>query len=245
VRMKATDIMTSQVITVTSDASVLEAARLMLQNRIIGLPVVDSHGQLVGIVTEGDFLRRAETGTERRRARWHEFLLGPGRLASDYVHSHGRRVEEVMSPDPRTVDENTPLDEVVHQMERHHIKRLPVMRDDRLVGIITRANLVRALASLVREAPPAQADDQAIRERVLAELDRQPWKPIDVSVVVRQGEVDLSGIITDERQRQALIVAVENVPGVKAVHDHVAWVEPMSGMVLYSQEDEAAAAPRP
>ena len=240
--MKASDIMTPRVITVTPDASIQEAARLMLQNRISGLPVVDSGGQLMGIVTEGDILRRAETGTERRRARWLEFLLGPGRLAADYVHSHGRKVEQVMTPDPRTVSEDTLLEEVVHQMERRRIKRLPVMRGSQLVGIISRANLISALASLARQAPPAERDDQAIRERVLAELDRQPWKPIDVNVVVRNGEVDLSGIITDERQRQALKVAVENVPGVKAVHDHVAWVEPTSAMVFFPPEDDAASA---
>jgi CBS domain-containing protein len=230
------------VVTVSPDASILEAARLMLQNRISGLLVVDGRGRLTGVVTEGDFLRRAETDTDRRRSRWLEFLLGPGRLATDYVHSHGRKVEEVMTADPRTVSEDTPLEQVVHEMERNHIKRLPVMRGNQLVGIISRANLIRALASLVRDAPLAEGDDQAIRELVLAELDRQPWKPA-VNVVVRNGQVDLSGVITDERQRQALKVAVENVPGVKAVHDHVAFVEPMSGMVFHSPEDEAASAP--
>jgi CBS domain-containing protein len=236
--MKASDVMTPQVVTVSPDAPILEAARLMLNSRISGLPVVDSRGRLTGIVTEGDFLRRAETGTERRRSRWLEFLLGPGRLATDYVHSHGRKIEEVMTADPRTVSEDTPLEKVVHEMERNHIKRLPVMRGDQLVGIISRANLIRALASLAREAPPPREDDQAIRERILAELDRQPWKPA-VNVVVRKGQVDLSGFITDHRQRQALKVAVENVPGVKAVHDHVAFVEPTSGAVVFSPEDEA------
>lgn len=223
--MQASDIMTPGEITIGTDASILEATRLMLQNRISGLPVLDSDGKLSGIITEGDFLRRTETGTERRRTRWLEFLLGPGRLAVDYVHSHGRFVKEVMTPDPRTVSEDTPLEEVVHLMERHRIKRLPVMRGSQLVGIISRANLMHALASLAREPVLPIGDDHEIRARIMAALDQQPWKPRGLTVIVRNGEVDLSGIITDERLRQALIVAIENVPGVKAVHDHVTWID--------------------
>jgi CBS domain-containing protein len=240
--MKASDVMTPGVITVSPDASILDAARLMLHHRISGLPVVDSSGQLKGILTNRDLLQRAGTGSERRRARWLEFLLGPGRLATDYIYSHDRKVAEVMTPDPRTVSENAPLEEVVHQMGLHNVERLPVMRGNQLVGIIGRANLVRALASLAREAPSSEGDDQAVRERVLAEVDRHSWKPIDVNVVVRDGEVDLSGVIADERQRQALKVAIENVPGVKSVHDHVALIDPMSARV--SREDEAAGAAR-
>lgn len=238
--MKASDVMTRRVISVRPDTSILEAARLMLENGISGLPVVDSQGQPVGIVTEGDFLRRAETGTERHRSPWLEFLIGPGRLANEYVHSHGRKVEELMTPGPKTVAEDTPLEDVVHEMERNHIKRLPVVRDNQLVGIISRANLLHALASLARAAPPSVKDDMAIRDRVLAELDKQPWTAVGLNVVVRNGNVELSGTITDERQREALKVAVENVPGVNTVHDHVAWLEPVSGMFFYSPEDEAA-----
>jgi CBS domain-containing protein len=237
--MQASDVMTTKVITIGEDASILEAVRLMLQNGISGLPVLDGRGQLTGMVTEGDFLRRTETSTERRRPRWLEFLLGPGRLAVDYVHSHGRKVAEVMTPDPRTVSEDTPLEQVVHLMEKNRIKRVPVMRGNELVGIVSRANLVRALASLARAAPLGEGDDQAVRERVLAQLDGLPWRPVDINVVVRKGEVDVSGVIIDERQRQALRVAVENALGVKAVHDHVACVDPVSGLVFFSPEDEA------
>ena len=229
--MKASDAMTPRVITVGSDASILEAARLMLQKRISGLPVVDDEGKLIGIVTEGDFLRRAETATERKRPQWLEFLIGPGRLADEYVHSHGRKVEEIMTPDLRTVTEDTPLEAVVHIMERNHIKRLPVVRGNQLVGIISRANLLHALASLAREAPETTKDDATIRDRVLADLEKQPWNAAGINVVVRNGILELSGVIFDERQRQALKVAAENVPGVKTVHDHLAWVEPISGTV--------------
>ncbi len=237
--MKVSDVMTRPVITIRQDASILEAARLLLQKRISGLPVVDHQGKLIGIVTEGDFLRRAETATERKRPHWLEFLIGPGRIAEEYVHSHGRKIEEIMTRDPLTVNENTPLEVVVHIMERNHVKRLPVMSDDHLVGIISRANLLHALASLAREAAPSTKDDAAIRDRIFANIENQPWSGAGLNVVVRNGNVELSGAIFDERQRQALKVAAENVPGVKSVHDHIAWVEPLSGMVLGSPEDTA------
>jgi CBS domain-containing protein len=238
--MRTLDVMTRHVITVGPDTSIAEAARLMLENRISGLPVVEGRGRLIGIVTEGDFLRRTETGTTRRRSRWLEFLIGPGRLADEFVRTHGRKVEDVMTPDPRIVTEDTPLEDAVQLMERNNIKRLPVVRGDQLVGILSRANLLSALASLARIAPPAAKDDAATRVRILAELERQPWKALGLNVVVRNGNVELSGIIIDERERQALKVAAENVPGVKAVHDHLTWVEPMSGMAFASPEDEAA-----
>jgi CBS domain-containing protein len=236
--MKAHDVMTWGTITVEPEASVARAVRLMLQNNISGLPVVDAKGQLVGMVTEGDFLRRGELGTQRQRPRWLEFLLGPGRLAAEYVQSSGQKVGEIMTPEPKTITPETPLDEVVSLMERHRIKRLPVVQDGKLAGIVSRANLLHALASVAREVKAPAGDDATIRERILAECAKQPWAP-HVNVVVRDGVVGLWGVITDERERQAFIVAAENVPGVKAVHDHLAWVEPTSGMVVLSDEDEA------
>ena len=238
--MKASDIMTRRVITIGRGASIMEAVRLMLQNRISGLPVVDEKERLVGIVTEGDFLRRAETRTERGRSRWLQFLVGPGRLAAEYVHSHGRKIEEVMTPEPHTVAADTPLDQVVRLMEKHHVKRVPVVDDGRVVGIISRANLLHALVSLARDEPPAAKTDPDIRARLLTELADKPWSPARLNVVVRHGQVELSGVIVDDRSREAIKVAAENVAGVTAVHDHLVWIEPMSGVVLYSQEDEAA-----
>ena len=236
--MQAADVMTRRVITVAPDASVLQAARLMLQNRISGLPVVDARGQLVGIVTEGDFLRRAETGTERRRPSWLQFFMSSGKLAEEYVRTHGRKVEEVMSRTPQTVAEDATLEEVVRTMERAGVKRVPVLRGDKLVGIITRANLLHALASAARTMPPTAKGDAAIRDRILAEFEKLSWGTVGVSVLVRDGSVELSGTILDDRQREALKVLVENVPGVKAVHDHIVWVEPYSGMAFPSPEDE-------
>jgi CBS domain-containing protein len=226
--MKAHDVMTWGAITVEPDASVTRAVRLMLQNKISGLPVVDDEGRLVGMVTEGDFLRRGELGTQRQRPRWLEFLLGPGRLAAEYVRSSGQKVGEIMTIEPKTITPETPLDEVVLLMERHRIKRLPVVQDGKLVGIVSRANLLHALASVAREVKAPAGDDATIREQILAECARQRWAP-HVNVVVRDGVVGLWGVITDERERQAFIVAAENVPGVKAVHDHLAWAQPTSG----------------
>ena len=236
--MQVRDVMTRNVISVKADEFILSAARLMLQNRISGLPVLDASGGLVGIVTEGDFLRRGELGTTKRRPRWVEFLLGPGKLAEEYVHQSGRKVFDVMTRDPRTVSEDDTLETVVAQMERHRVKRLPVVRQGKLVGIISRANLLHALASLAREAPASSGGDAAIRDRILEALAKQHWA-LAVNVVVKNGIAELWGTIMDERERQACIVAVENVPGVKQVHDHLVWVEPMSGMAFPSAEDEA------
>jgi len=236
--MQVRDVMTRNVISVRANQSVLEAAQMMLQNKVSGLPVVDSVGALVGIVTEGDFLRRGEIGTQRQRPKWLEFLLGPGRLAAEYVHTTGRTVEEVMTPDPATVSEDDSLETVVELMERRHVKRLPVVRSGRLVGIVSRANLMDALIEHARYTHGPAPDDGAIRDRVLAAFADVHWAP-KINVAVHNGIAELSGIITDERERKALIVAAENVTGVKEVHDHLVWVEPMSGIAIPSTEDEA------
>ena len=236
--MKVVDVMTREVVSIAPEASVMEAVRLMLQHKISGLPVIDASGKLQGVVTEGDFLRRVETGTERKRSRLVEFLLGPGRLATDYVHATGRKVDEVMTPDVRTVSEDETLERVVHLMERYRIKRVPVVRGDKVVGIVTRQNLMRALASLALAEHPVAADDAAIRERLLAELKRQSWAPVGlIDVVVKDGVVKLSGALTDERERQAIRIAAENIAGVRKVEDHLVWIEPNTGVIVEAPEN--------
>ena len=235
--MQVRDVMTQNVISVSANETVLKAVRTMLQNRISGLPVIDAEGNLVGMVTEGDFLRRGEIGTQRRRPKWLEFLVGPGRLADEYVHTSGRKIEEVMTREPVTVTEGDSLETVVELMERRRIKRLPVLRDGKVVGIVSRANLMHALASLARDTE-APAGDSAIRDSILAAFGKQPWAP-QVNVVVKNGVAELWGTIMDERERRACVVTAENVAGVKEVHDHLVWVEPMSGMAFPSAEDEA------
>ena len=237
--MRVKDVMTANVICIGSDEPVLKAARLMLQNRISGLPVIDKDGELVGIVTEGDFLRRSELGTQRKRPRWLEFIVGPGKLAQEYTHSAGRKIEEIMTVDPQTISENETLEAVVKTMERRHVKRLPVTRGGRVVGIISRANLMHALASLTRDVAAPAASDVTIRNQILAAIEKQDWAP-RINVIVNAGVAELHGVITDDRERSGLIVAAENVPGVKQVRDHLVWVEPMSGMAFPSAEDEAS-----
>jgi len=241
--MKAADIMTAHPITVRPDSSVVEAVRLMLQHRFSGLPVVDAAGRVVGVVTEGDLLRRTETGTQRQRSRWIEFFVGPGKLAEEYVRASGRKVEDVMTHSVQTISGDVPLDDIVNLMERHRIKRLPVVHDGKLVGIVTRANLLHALGSVARETRPTSVDDASIRALLLRELERQNWAPIAlVDVVVRNGVVHLWGSILDERQRQGIRVAAENTRGVKGVEDHLVWVEPTSGMMVGALDGDA---PRP
>lgn len=236
--MKAKDVMSQAVVSITADANVLEAASLMLQHHISGLPVMDKD-KLVGVLSEGDFLRRGELHTQRRRSRWLQFIMGPGRTAADYIHTHGSKVSDVMSKNVKTVDENVALEDIVALMERHQIKRVPVMHQGKLVGIVTRSDLVHALVSLSRMTPTVTTDS-TIREHILAELKEEEWAPTaTASIVVHDGIVDLWGVIMDERQRQAFKVAVENVPGVKAVKDHLVWIGPTSGVIVEPQETAA------
>ncbi len=237
--MRTHQVMTRNVITVGTAASIVEAANMMLEKHVSGLPVVDETGKLVGIVSQGDFIRRAEIGTQRKRGRWLKFLLGPGRAASDFVHERGRKVGEIMTLDPVTVTEDSTLEETVQLMEHNSVKRLPVMRGDQLVGIVTRSNLLQAVAELAREVPDPTADDDHIRNHIIATIEKADWSPFGLGVIVRDGNVHLSGIITNEHSRQAAIVAAENVSGVRKVYDHLCWVDPASGMYLNSQEDEA------
>jgi CBS domain-containing protein len=236
--MRAHQIMTRKVVTVGPETTIVDAANTMLRHHISGLPVTNAAGQLVGIVSESDFIRRGEIGTQRNRGRWLKFLLGPGTLASDFVHAHGRKVGEVMTANVQSISEDAPLEDIVAAMERYNIKRLPVVRGSQVVGIVTRANLLQAVASLARDVPDPTADDNHIRDRIFTSMEKNDWCPIGLNVIVRDGIVHLSGIVTDDRSRQAAIVATENISGVRTIHDHLCWVDPMSGAYLNSPEDE-------
>ena len=237
--MRARDVMTKPVIWITPKAKLGEAIDLMLKSRLSGLPVVDAGGHLVGMLSEGDLLRRAELGTQRQRPRWIETFLLPGRSAEDYVQTHGRLVEAVMTPDPICVDADTSLDEIVSLMERKRIKRVPVLSSGALVGIVTRADLLRALSEKVAPAEQTHPDDIRIRDLIAAELKKQPWAPASgVRIIVKNGVVELEGVILEDRLREAIRVCAENVEGVKAVHDHLVFVEPYTG--AYVDPDEQA-----
>lgn len=219
--MRTDQIMTRKVITVDPETSIVEAADTMLRYHIGGLPVVNTAHKLVGIISEGDFIRRAEIGTQRKRGRWLQFLAGPSQTASEFVRERGRKVREIMTPDPVTVAEDTPLEDVVRLIEQHNVKRLPVMRGDQLVGVVTRTNLLQAVATLARDAPGPTANDDQIRSAILDAIDGAAWSPCRLNVIVRDGIAYLSGIIADENCRQATIVAAETVSGVKQVQDQL------------------------
>ena len=232
--LTAGDIMSANIATTTSDTSLAAAVKLMLDRRVSGLPVLDEAGVLVGILTEGDLLRRVELGTDTHKANWLDFFRSEARLANDYVETHSRVVGDIMTPTVVTVDEAAPLSEVVAVMQGRHVKRVPVMAASRLVGMVSRVDLLRALARSFADAPSETTpDDAGIRAEILAEFGRQSWGPGGgISVVVSGGVVDLGGVIFREAQRGAMRVAAENVAGVTSVHDHMVWVEPNSGMTF-------------
>jgi CBS domain-containing protein len=217
--MRAADIMTPDVICAAPDTSLAELVRLMLDNHISAVPIVDN-GSLVGIVTEGDLLHRVELGTDQRPARWLELFTSIDSLATDYARTHGRKASEIMTHNVVTAPETMPLTELAHLMETRRIKRVPVVRDGKLVGIVSRRNLLQALATRL-SAPPVTTDDKTIREAFYSELRHQPWAAGAVNAVVADGVVHLWGIAPDEAQRQAIVVAAESIPGVKAVEDHM------------------------
>ncbi len=229
--MLARDVMTREVVSVNLKASLAQAIALMLKLKVSGLPVVDDDGKLVGILTEGDLLRRTELGTERERPKWLEFLRGPAAVASDYVKTHARRVDEVMTDEVHSVGERTPLADVVTLMNARRVRRVPVLRDGAPVGIVSRADLVRALGAMMeRSQGPSERDDADIKASILETLDHQNWasvSPIDVQV--HEGIVEIQGVLADERERAAILVAVENIPGVKAITDNLALIEPFTG----------------
>lgn len=227
--MRVSEVMTQEVVSIRPTASVTDAIALLSQHGISGLPVINDGGTLVGIITEGDFLRRAELGTEKRRPRWFEFIAGPNFVAANYIHSHTRRVSDIMTQNVITVEEDTPLNEVVRIMETHGVKRLPVMRGKIVVGIISRANLIRALAAVSAEHPLASSDAE-IRRRILAEIKDRLNLVGRCDVVVKDGVVDLWG--TTYANPDAIRVAAENVPGVKKVRNNLAWIEPYAGTFI-------------
>jgi CBS domain-containing protein len=236
--MKAGDVMTRDVATIRPECPVIDALRTMLERRISGLPVVDAAGSLVGILTEGDFLRRAELDTERKRPLWLAHLLSPGRLAGEYTAAHGRTVAQVMTTDVAAVGQDAPLAEVVGLMERRGIKRVPVIAHGKVIGLVSRADLLRAYVAAAEKAAPGHATDAEIERAIATEIDRQPWGPAsNVRVGVVNGTAEMRGVLIDDRERTALRVLVENTPGVKCVRDLLTTIEPMTGVVVRNAGD--------
>jgi CBS-domain-containing membrane protein len=220
--MRAIDVMTRAVITVGPGTTVREAAQLFADNDISGAPVVDDEGRLLGMITEGDLLHRTEIGTQtRRRSWWLELLSSTQNLAATYIKENAHLVKDVMTAKVITVKETTPLSEVAELLERHRIKRVPVLYDGELLGIVSRANLIKALASAPKAASAASPDaDRAIREAVVEELAGHRWAVPAENVIVNEGMVHLWGVVTSPEQARAMSIAAQHVPGVKGVEDH-------------------------
>jgi CBS domain-containing protein len=220
--MKARDVMVAPVITVKSHSTAKEVAKTLVDRRISAVPVVDDAGKLVGIISEGDLMHRAEIGTERRYQWWPRLVKGDVSLPFGYIKAHARRAADIMTQNVFTATPETPLDEIAVLLERNSIKRVPIVRDGRLVGIVSRANLVQALATIPRglEIP---LSDSRIREELLSHLKGQPWADTHLfNVTVTDGVVSLWGLANSETERTAIRVAAEATPGVRGVNNHLA-----------------------
>lgn len=226
--MKASDIMTTTIVTVSSNDTARHAAAMMARHHVSALPVLDQNGALVGIVSEGDLLHREETQTEKRRSWWLDLVTGQETRAKEYIKAFATHVRDVMTSDPVTVTETATLGEIANILESRHIKRVPVMRGSKVVGIVSRANLVQALASMPSLiVPDAKPDDATLRERVQAELRNQRWAAAGaINVVTHNGVVNLWGTVFSEAERQALRVMIERIPGVRCVEDHLVYYVP-------------------
>ncbi|MGB0087487.1 MAG: CBS domain-containing protein [Rhodomicrobiaceae bacterium] len=220
--MKAADIMTKDVVTVSDQSYVQDAAKLLLQHRISALPVVDSAGGLVGIVSEGDLIRRVESGTQHQNAWWLEMLADADSLARQYVREHSRKIVDIMTRSVVTAKPDADLGDIANLLEKHGIKRVPIVEDGRIVGIVSRSNLIQALAALDKGiAIKGKPDDAAIRDQVLARLKAESWRPFLINVIVHNGKVDLWGIANSPAQKTAARVVAEVTPGVTAVNDNL------------------------
>lgn len=228
--MKVRDLMATKVVTVKPNTSVREIAALMVEKHISGVPVVDDNESLVGIISEGDLLRRPELGTSARhpRRRWLSFLTDAQEEAREFTKTHALRAEEVMTKSVKYIDEDASIGDIVNLMEKSRVKRLPVLSNGRLVGIVSRADLLRTLAALQAEPlPPPPESDSAIRATMNDILKNEDWaQSAMVNVIVADGVVHLWGVIDSKDQREALRVAAENIPGVKGIEEHLTFSLP-------------------
>jgi CBS domain-containing protein len=229
--MKAADVMVTNVITVGPEACVHDVAHLLLTNWISAMPVVDADGKILGIVSEGDLMRRAEAGTGRRRSWWLAILTGRETLVAEYVKEYSRKVTDVMTRNVVTVTPETPLHDIATQLEKNGIKRVPVVKNGKLVGIVSRANLLQALASLRKQIEGGAPNDPMTRESVVARLKAEPWARTSlINVIVQDGTVELWGVVDSQTEKKAVCVAAEVTPGVRAVNDNLIIRPAESGM---------------
>lgn len=216
------DVMTAKVITVGPDTPINDIAKLLYTRRISGVPVVDDDGQLLGMVGEGDLIAHANTVGEQRTGWWLKLFSDETDLARGYVRTHGRTAREVMRASMVTVSQDAAIADAAKLFHRHQVKRLPVLRDGRLVGIVTRSDLLKVLASS-SATPEISADDRTIRARLMAHLETQPWARLSTkNIIVENGVAHLFGFVENDDERKAMRIAAEGIPGITAVEDHLA-----------------------
>ncbi|MFY9734353.1 MAG: CBS domain-containing protein [Rhodoplanes sp.] len=220
--MNAVDVMVRDVVTTKPDDLVADAIKLLIQHDVSALPVVDSAGKVIGIISEADLVRREEIGTEKHRAWWLEALTPASTLAEEFAKSHGRHVSEVMSTKVVSASEDTPLGEIATLLERNRIKRIPILRDGKLVGVVSRSNLIQAVASAQAQLAKTVDSDRQIRSELLDRLKQQDWTDFGSrNVIVSDGVVHLWGLVGSEEEHQALLALAEDVPGVIRVSDEM------------------------
>jgi CBS domain-containing protein len=218
--MQAQDVMTTKVVAVAPDTPITEIAKLLLERQISAVPVVSDDRQLLGIVSEGDLTHGL--GQEgAKRSWWLDLLASPQTRAEAYLKGQGRLAWDVMTRSVISVTPDTPLPEIARLLEARRIKRVPVLRDGELVGIVSRADLLRGFA--LQPSPDASADDRALRERLTAEFERSGLTSRSyINIVVRDGAVHLWGIVPAREEAKAMQLAAEQVPGVASVESHLA-----------------------
>lgn len=219
--MKARDVMVAPVITAKPELAIRQLAKLFVERGISAVPVIDQDRQVIGIVSESDLMRRAETGTERQHQWWLKVFVAEQTLAAEYTKAHARKVADIMTRNVITATPETPLQEIATVLEKHAIKRVPIVENGQLVGIVSRANLVQAVAT-AGAGLDIPLQDETVRGRILKELERQEWAPLStINVMVNGGIVDLWGAVPSEEVRRAISVAAENSMGVRAVNNHL------------------------
>jgi CBS domain-containing protein len=220
--MQASDVMVRDVVTVRPETDLAEAVKLLGEHDISALPVIDGENRLVGILSEADLIHRAEIGTEKRRSWWVEAVTGGATLAKEFAKEHGEKVGEIMTPEVIGVAEDTPLSEIAALLERKRIKRVPVVTNGKLVGIVSRSNLIQALASVVGRIDQPVETDRQIRLELLSRLEQQSWTDFGSrNVTVGDRVVHLWGLVGSPEERKALLALAESVPGVARVCDEM------------------------
>ena len=229
--MQASEIMVCPVIAATTGQSVYTVMAAMVANRISGVPVVNSDGELIGIVSEGDLMRRPEAGTRHRHSVWFRILWGPEEEAAEFIKENARKVDDVMTREVVTAEPDTDLADIADLLEKRKLKRIPIVEDRLLVGIITRLDLVRAALTRLQDIAQPPKNDDELRRILVERLKSEPWTSAPrFDLKVHDGEVELWGLVDSPIEKKALRVAVETVPGVRAVHDHLTVRPPVMGV---------------